>query len=134
MKTPKTPVFVFITGILWRTFWHNNWRSVFDVVKVLHYFVNLFENMNFNLNHSWFICNFLAFFGFYWDRQRTEAQDCAEINFLVHNGRQWVKIIFKGIFLFVFQHLLLFKFSTKVCFNLRLRNSEFLFYTVNAPS
>ena len=23
----------FITEILWRTFWHNNWRSIFDVEK-----------------------------------------------------------------------------------------------------
>ena len=29
----KHSVFVFITEILWRTFWHNKWRSVFDVVK-----------------------------------------------------------------------------------------------------
>ena len=33
----KTPEFVFITEILWRTFWHNNWRSVFDVVKILYW-------------------------------------------------------------------------------------------------
>ena len=26
-------VFVFITEILWRTFWRNKWRSIFDVVK-----------------------------------------------------------------------------------------------------
>ena len=26
-------VFVFITEILWRTFWRDNWRSVFDVVQ-----------------------------------------------------------------------------------------------------
>ena len=28
LKTTKTPVFIFITEILWRTFWHNNWRSI----------------------------------------------------------------------------------------------------------
>ena len=32
-KTTKAPVFVFITEILWRTFWHYKWQSVFDVVK-----------------------------------------------------------------------------------------------------
>ena len=35
LKTTKTPVFVFITEILWQTFWRNKWRSVFDVVKNL---------------------------------------------------------------------------------------------------
>ena len=35
LKTTKTSVFVFITEILWQTFWHNKWRSVFDVVKRL---------------------------------------------------------------------------------------------------
>ena len=32
LKTIKTPVFVFITEILWRNFWNNRWRSIFDVV------------------------------------------------------------------------------------------------------
>jgi hypothetical protein len=33
LKTPKTPVFVFITEILWQIFWRDNSRSLFDVVK-----------------------------------------------------------------------------------------------------
>ena len=37
LKTTKTQVFVFITEILWPTFWRNNWRSIFDVVKRLSY-------------------------------------------------------------------------------------------------
>ena len=35
LEDKKTAVFVFITEMLWRTFWHNNWRSVFEVVKRL---------------------------------------------------------------------------------------------------
>ena len=31
----NTSVYVFITEIIWRTFWCNKWRSVFDVVKNL---------------------------------------------------------------------------------------------------
>ena len=32
----KLPLlFVFITEILWQTFWRKNWRFVFDVVKIL---------------------------------------------------------------------------------------------------
>ena len=34
-KTAITAVFVFVTEILWRTFWLDKWRSVFDVVKRL---------------------------------------------------------------------------------------------------
>ena len=33
LKTTNTPVFIFITEILWQTFWRNKWWSVFDVVK-----------------------------------------------------------------------------------------------------
>ena len=33
LKTTKTPVFVFITDILWQTFRRNKWQSVFDIVK-----------------------------------------------------------------------------------------------------
>ena len=33
LKTTKTAVVVFITEILWQTFWSNKWRSVFDAVK-----------------------------------------------------------------------------------------------------
>ena len=36
-KTTKAPVFVFITEIIWRTFWRNNWRSMIDVVERLGY-------------------------------------------------------------------------------------------------
>ena len=43
LKTTKTPVFVFITEILWRTFWRNKWWSVFDVVKRLRLCSNCFE-------------------------------------------------------------------------------------------
>ena len=35
LKTTKTPVFVFITEIFWRTFWRNNWQSMFDIVERL---------------------------------------------------------------------------------------------------
>ena len=35
LKTAKTPVFVFITEILWRTFWHNKWQSIYDILKNL---------------------------------------------------------------------------------------------------
>ena len=35
LKTTKTQLFVFITEILWQTFWRNNWQSIFDVVKIL---------------------------------------------------------------------------------------------------
>ena len=31
----KTPLFVFITEILWRTFWFNNWQFVFGVAEIL---------------------------------------------------------------------------------------------------
>ena len=37
LKTTKAPLFVFITEILWWTFWRNNWRSVFDVLKILRF-------------------------------------------------------------------------------------------------
>ena len=30
-------MFIFITDILWQTFWRNNWRSVFDNVKRLRF-------------------------------------------------------------------------------------------------
>ena len=36
-NSPETCVFVFFTEILWRTVCCNNWRSVYDVVKWLHY-------------------------------------------------------------------------------------------------
>ena len=32
-------MFVFITEILWRIFWRDKWRSVFDVVQNFHYWV-----------------------------------------------------------------------------------------------
>ena len=31
-------VLVFVTEILWQTFWCNNWRSDFEVVKILSYY------------------------------------------------------------------------------------------------
>ena len=37
LKTTKTPVFVFIAEILWRTFWSNNWRFIFWHLKILSY-------------------------------------------------------------------------------------------------
>ena len=37
LKTTKTPVFVFITEILWQKFWRNKWQSIFNVVKNLRY-------------------------------------------------------------------------------------------------
>ena len=37
-KITKTPTFVFITEILWLTFWRNNWQSVFDVVNGLRFY------------------------------------------------------------------------------------------------
>ena len=37
LTTAKTPVFVFITEILWQTVWRNNWRSVSDIVKILYF-------------------------------------------------------------------------------------------------
>ena len=37
LKTTKTPVFVFITEIFWRTFWRNNWQSIIGVVERLSY-------------------------------------------------------------------------------------------------
>ena len=43
LKTTKTPVFVFITKILWQTFWRNKWRSVFDVVKESSYSILFFS-------------------------------------------------------------------------------------------
>ena len=43
LKTTKTLVFVFITEILWQTFWCNNWRSVLDVVKILRFRVHQFK-------------------------------------------------------------------------------------------
>ena len=41
LKTTKTPLFVFITEILWQTFWRNKWQSVFDFVKILTYCVKI---------------------------------------------------------------------------------------------
>ena len=38
-RQQKTPLFVFITEILWQTFWCNNWWSIFDVVKILRYWL-----------------------------------------------------------------------------------------------
>ena len=35
LKTTKTPVFIFITEILWWILWHNKWRSIFDILKNL---------------------------------------------------------------------------------------------------
>ena len=37
LKTTKTPVFVFVTEILWGNFLFNNWQSFFDFVKLLCY-------------------------------------------------------------------------------------------------
>ena len=37
LKTTKTPVFVFVTEILWGNFLFNNWHSFFDFVKLLCY-------------------------------------------------------------------------------------------------
>ena len=37
LKTTKTPLFVFITEILWWTLCCNNWRSIFDSVKILRF-------------------------------------------------------------------------------------------------
>ena len=37
-ENKKTPVYIFITEILWQTFWHTNWQSVFDIVKILRYY------------------------------------------------------------------------------------------------
>ena len=59
-RQEKPPVLVFVTEILWRTFWCNNWRSVFDVVKILRFsvlrierlsqfWINLSDSMNLNL-------------------------------------------------------------------------------------
>ena len=53
LKTTKTPLFVFITEILWRTFWYNNWRSVFDVVKILRFFLYISISVK---KFSWSIC------------------------------------------------------------------------------
>ena len=36
LKRTKTLDFVFITEILWRTFWQNNWLSVFEIVWILY--------------------------------------------------------------------------------------------------
>ena len=36
-RQQKTPVFLFITEILWGTCWRNKWQFVFDVVKNLRY-------------------------------------------------------------------------------------------------
>ena len=37
LKTTKTPAFVFITEVIWQTFWLNNWQSILDVVERLGY-------------------------------------------------------------------------------------------------
>ena len=37
----STKVYVLITEIFWRTFWHNKWWSVFDVVKDSSSYFNL---------------------------------------------------------------------------------------------
>ena len=36
LKTTKTAVFVFLTEIIWRTFWRNNWRSI---IKFFSFFL-----------------------------------------------------------------------------------------------
>ena len=70
LKTTKTPLFVLITEILWRTFWCNNWRSVFDVVKILRFsvlrikrlsqfWINLSDSMNLNLKDLSCVSTFL---------------------------------------------------------------------------
>ena len=58
----KHRVFVFITEIFWQTFWHNNWRPIFDVVKRLLLFLRStllvklhFDYLNFRTKSSFLI-------------------------------------------------------------------------------
>ena len=55
-KTTKTSLFVFITEILWWTFWRNNWWSVFDVVKrvrLISYLVRSCGSLSQRSNFRW---------------------------------------------------------------------------------
>ena len=45
LNTAKRALFVVITEILLRSFWHNNWRFVFDIVKILCHLIN--DHVNF---------------------------------------------------------------------------------------
>ena len=65
-KHQCTAVFVFITEILWQTFWRNNWWSVFDIAKILRtYVLTRYNSLNFAVSMTvWIIrkkskCRFL---------------------------------------------------------------------------